>query len=51
MEPRDHFPDVLIAQIAARIGTAIVTDNVSDLRDRVALGRLDATVTAPELPA
>ena len=51
MEPRDHYPDVLIAQIADRIGAAIVTDNVSDLRDWIALGRLDATVPPPESPA
>lgn len=44
MEPRDHYPNLLIAQIAARIGAAIVTDNVSDLREWVALGKLDATI-------
>lgn len=47
MEPRDHYPDVLIAQIAARIGATIVTDNVSDLRDWVTLGKLDATIQPP----
>jgi predicted nucleic acid-binding protein len=50
MEPRDHHPDVLLARIADRIGAAIVTDNVSVLRDRIALGRLDATVPLPESP-
>ena len=44
MEPRDHYPDVLIAQVAGRLGAAIVTDNASDLRFWVALGRLDARV-------
>lgn len=44
MEPRDHYPDVLIAQIAARIGAAIITDNVIDFRRWVSLGSLDATV-------
>ncbi|CAA9556400.1 MAG: hypothetical protein AVDCRST_MAG18-706 [uncultured Thermomicrobiales bacterium] len=48
MEPRDHYPDVLIAQIADRLGAAIVTDNVGDLRDWIALGRLDATVPPPQ---
>ena len=44
MEPRDHYPDVLIAQIAGRIGAAIVTANLADFRTWIALGGLDATV-------
>ena len=47
MEPRDHYPDVLIAQMAGRVGAAVVTDNVADLRGWVRLGHLDATVPAP----
>ena len=48
MEPRDHYPDALIALLAGRIGAAIVTDNVADLRGWIALGRLDATVPPPK---
>ncbi len=44
MEPRDHYPDVLIAQVAARLGAAIVTANLADFRAWIALGRLDAVV-------
>lgn len=44
MEPRDHYPDVLIAQIAHRLGAAIISENVDDLRGRIALGRLDAAI-------
>lgn len=44
MEPRDHYPDVLIAQIAGRIGAAIITDNVVDFRRWISVGSLDATV-------
>ena len=44
MEPRDHYPDVLIAQIAARLGAAIVTANLADFRSWIALGRLNAVV-------
>lgn len=47
MEPRDHYPDVLIAQMAGRIGASVVTDNVADLRRWIRLGRLDAAVPAP----
>lgn len=43
MEPRDHYPDALIAQLAGRIGAAVITSNVSDIRDWIVLGRLDAT--------
>lgn len=32
MEPRDRYPDVLIAQVAARLGAAIVTVNRADFR-------------------
>jgi len=46
MEPRDHYPDVLIAQIAARLGATIVTANLADFRAWIALGDLDATVQA-----
>lgn len=44
MEPRDHYPDALIAQIAGRMEAAIITDNVGDLRGWIALGRLNATI-------
>lgn len=44
MEPRDHYPDALIAQVAARLGATIVTANRADFRAWIALGRLDATV-------
>ena len=44
MEPRDHYPDALIAQVADRLGATIVTANVADFRAWIALGRLDATV-------
>ncbi len=44
IEPRDHYPDVLIAQVAARLGAAIVTANLADFRTWIALGRLDAVV-------
>ncbi len=47
MEPRDHLPDVLIAQVAGRIGAAVVTDNVVHLRRWIALGRLDAVIAGP----
>lgn len=47
MEPRDHYPDVLIAQSAGRIGAVVVTDNVADLRSWIRLGRRDATVPYP----
>lgn len=46
MEPRDHYPDALIAYMAARIGATIITANVADFRRWITLGRLDATVTA-----
>jgi predicted nucleic acid-binding protein len=46
MEPRDHYPDVLIAQIAERIGAAVITDNAADFREWIRLGRLDSTVTS-----
>lgn len=44
MEPRDHYPDALIAQVTARLGATIVTANRADFRAWIALGRLDATV-------
>jgi predicted nucleic acid-binding protein len=44
MEPRDHYPDVLIAQVAHRLGATIVTANRADFRTWITLGRLDATV-------
>ncbi len=44
MEPRDHYPDALIAQVANRLGATIVTANRADFRAWIALGRLDATV-------
>ncbi|HEX5503475.1 MAG TPA: type II toxin-antitoxin system VapC family toxin [Thermomicrobiales bacterium] len=44
MEPRDHYPDVLIAQVAARLGATIVTANLADFRSWIALGKLDAAV-------
>lgn len=43
MELRDHYPDVLIAQIAGRIRATIVTANLADFRTWIALGDLDAT--------
>ena len=46
MEPRDHYPDVLIAQIASRIGATVVTDNAADFRGWIQLGRLDSTVSS-----
>lgn len=44
MEPRDHCPDALIAQVADRLGAAVVTANLADFRAWIALGRLDAVV-------
>jgi len=44
MEPRDHYPDALIAFAADRIGATIVTANVADFRSWITLGQLDATV-------
>lgn len=44
MEPRDHYADVLIAEVAARLGATIVTANLADFRSWIALGKLDATV-------
>ncbi len=44
MEPRDHYPDALITQVAARLGATIVTANLADFRAWSALGRLDVTV-------
>jgi predicted nucleic acid-binding protein len=44
MEPRDHYPDVLIAYMAARIGATLVTANVADFRRWVVLGGLDIPV-------
>lgn len=44
MEPRDHYPDALLAQIAGRIGAAVITSNASDIREWIALGRLNAAV-------
>ena len=32
MEPRDHYPDALIVQVAARLGATIVTANLADFR-------------------
>jgi predicted nucleic acid-binding protein len=47
MEPRDHYPDVLIVLMAARLSAAIVIDNQNDMRGWIRAGRLDATVAAP----
>ena len=44
MEPRDHYPDALIAQIAPRLGAAIATANMADCRSWIVLGKLDASV-------
>lgn len=44
MEPRDHFADVLIAQVADRLGAAILTANVSHFRSWIAFGKLNAVV-------
>lgn len=44
MEPRDHYPDVLIVLIAARLGATIATANVADFQRWATLGRLDITV-------
>ncbi|CAA9567067.1 MAG: hypothetical protein AVDCRST_MAG88-1992 [uncultured Thermomicrobiales bacterium] len=44
MEPHDHYPDALIAVIAARLGAAIVTANLADFCSWIVLGKLDATV-------
>ena len=49
MEPRDHYPDVLIAQVASRIGAAVITDNAADFRGWIQLGRLDSTVSSAKL--
>lgn len=46
MEPRGHYPDVLIALAASRIGAAILTDSADDFRAWIVLGSLDATVPA-----
>lgn len=43
MEPRDHYPDALIALAADRLGATIVTANLADFRSWIALGKLDAT--------
>lgn len=44
MEPRDLYPDVPIAQVAGRLGAAVITENVKDLSDWIALGRLGAAI-------
>ena len=46
MKPRDHYPDVLIACVAARLGATIITANAADFRRWVTLGGLDANVTS-----
>lgn len=48
MEPRDHYPDTLIAQVAARLGATIATANRADFQGWIALGRLNATVRERE---
>lgn len=46
MEPRDHYPDVLIAQVTTRLGATLITANVADFQRWAELGRLNMTARA-----
>ncbi len=41
MAPRDHYADVLIVQVAARLEATLVTANQGDFRAWITLGRLN----------
>ncbi len=44
LAPRDHYPDALIAQVAAHLGAAIVTANPANFRPWIVFGKLDTSV-------
>jgi hypothetical protein len=44
MQPWDHFGDVLIVQMAARLRGAVITANVGDYDGWIKLGNLDVRV-------